>query len=116
MERILTYAEFSKNFDEQGEVLGNTEQDVQTLASATDQFTAATSDECGCDTPLDAATSSEVASEPVMSIEAGEISSEDSPVKTEVEIITDDVADDNAVEDVEDDSILSDETDEDKLI
>lgn len=47
MERILTFAEFSKSFDTKGEVLGNSEKDVAALASVTDEFTAP-DNEGGC--------------------------------------------------------------------
>jgi hypothetical protein len=40
MERILNFAEFSQSFDKEGETLGNTEQDVKTLAASTDALAA----------------------------------------------------------------------------
>ena len=88
MDRILTYAEFSTQFDNKGETLGNTEKDVQALASSTDQFTA---DEMSTgNTPSidDVSSAIAVESEPM---EVGTSSNE--PIKTEVEIITDDVDD-----------------------
>lgn len=39
MNRILTFAEFAKSFDQKGTELGNSPADVATLASSTDQFT-----------------------------------------------------------------------------
>jgi hypothetical protein len=40
MNRILTFAEFAKSFNQKGTDLGNTPKDVDALASSTDQFTA----------------------------------------------------------------------------
>jgi len=40
MNRILTFAEFSKSFDAKGTELGNSPADVEALAKSTDQFTA----------------------------------------------------------------------------
>lgn len=92
MERILTYAEFSKQFDEEGEVLGNTQQDVDALASVTDTLTAP---ENGGTSELP---SSEIgAGSEIISVGAGEIADE-APIKTEVEIITDDVTEEDELE------------------
>lgn len=104
MERILTYAEFAKQFDEEGNSLGNSEADVNTLASAADQFTSPTEDGGCADCPNDQ--SAEVGPEtPIVSVEAGEISSEESPIKTEVEIVSDDdVDDEEAIEDHDEES------------
>lgn len=44
MNRILTFAEFAKSFDQKGTELGNTPADVEALASSTDQFTGDNSD------------------------------------------------------------------------
>jgi predicted transcriptional regulator len=46
MERILTFAEFAKSFDQKGTELGNTPADVDALAASTDQFTAGADKEC----------------------------------------------------------------------
>lgn len=39
MNRILTFAEFAKSFNQKGTELGNSPADVEALASSTDQFT-----------------------------------------------------------------------------
>lgn len=44
MNRILTFAEFAKSFNQKGTELGNSPADVEALASSTDQFTADNSD------------------------------------------------------------------------
>lgn len=46
MERILTFAEFAKSFDQKGTELGNSPADVDALAASTDQFTAGADKEC----------------------------------------------------------------------
>lgn len=46
MERILTFAEFAKNFDQKGTELGNSPADVEALAKSTDQFTTGPDKEC----------------------------------------------------------------------
>lgn len=40
MNRILTFAEFAKSFNQKGTDLGNSPADVDALMSSTDQFTA----------------------------------------------------------------------------
>ena len=96
MERILTYAEFSNKFDEEGEVLGNTQADVDALASSTDDLTAPESG--SADT-----ISSEIGSEvqvievPSSSEENEEPSTEDSSLGSEVEILNDDLSDENTI-------------------
>lgn len=85
MERILTYAEFAKQFDETGEVLGNTEQDVATLMTSTDQFTADSTESPNGDIPVSVEVST--SSDDIIDM----ATEEDEMPKTEVEIITDEV-------------------------
>jgi len=111
MDRILTYAEFSKQFDETGETLGNTEQDVNTLMSSTDDLTA----DAGANEPAtsgeglvdDVASSIEKESAPASTVGG------DEPIKAEVEVIMDGVGDDKEEESSEVEPMESEESNED---
>lgn len=93
MDRILTYAEFSKHYDETGTTLGNSKEDVATLAASTDKLTA----DATADSMIgDISTMTEV--QPNI---ASIVSMDDAPIKTEIEIVSDD-----AVDSEEDDSEL----------
>lgn len=73
MERILTFAEFSKNFDDSGESIGNSPADIKSIINAPDEFTSPTQDGGDC------SDSAPAAAQVAIGAEASPIVQDDAP-------------------------------------